>query len=557
MEAKKKISVRLMLILFALVPLFISSVTLSVVVANIQIQNLEDQTKEELRLAAKTLKEYYEYDLKESIDIENGFLEYDTSYIDEVSTIGVDLTIFRDNIRYMTTIKDENGKRIEGTPASDAVWAEVSKGNEYYSNDVVINGTDYFVYYMPLKDATGLRGMAFSGKTQQEVKAAERQIYFIIIGMSLLSLILFAVIASLISKKVADPLKKMAGAIEKISAGETAVDIDAKSNVKETTQLIMAADQLTDILSRAVGNIRTSADTLTETIRQTRDMASESSDATKQISESMQALTQTTMNMTSNVQDINDNMSRMSDIIEQTIKNVDNLNNNAGAMSEANKDATDRIGSVVKSSESSGAAIADIVEQINKTNAAVSKINEMVDLITGIASQTNLLSLNASIEAARAGEAGRGFAVVAGEIKTLAEQSDVSANQIKAIVKEVGESSMLCVEQAEVVKEAITREKELLNASQDSFTVLDNNIKGAVEEIMAVSAVTAQLETIKETILSAVTDLSAISEETTATNEEVAAAIANISANVDNVSENTDTMNNLSDDLVKTVAYFK
>ena len=557
MEAKKKISVRLMLILFALVPLFISSVTLSVVVANIQIQNLEDQTKEELRLAAKTLKEYYEYDLKESIDIENGFLEYDTSYIDEVSTIGVDLTIFRDNIRYMTTIKDENGKRIEGTPASDAVWAEVSKGNEYYSNDVVINGTDYFVYYMPLKDATGLRGMAFSGKTQQEVKAAERQIYFIIIGMSLLSLILFAVIASLISKKVADPLKKMAGAIEKISAGETAVDIDAKSNVKETTQLIMAADQLTDILSRAVGNIRTSADTLTETIRQTRDMASESSDATKQISESMQALTQTTMNMTSNVQDINDNMSRMSDIIEQTIKNVDNLNNNAGAMSEANKDATDRIGSVVKSSESSGAAIADIVEQINKTNAAVSKINEMVDLITGIASQTNLLSLNASSEAARAGEAGRGFAVVAGEIKTLAEQSDVSANQIKAIVKEVGESSMLCVEQAEVVKEAITREKELLNASQDSFTVLDNNIKGAVEEIMAVSAVTAQLETIKETILSAVTDLSAISEETTATNEEVAAAIANISANVDNVSENTDTMNNLSDDLVKTVAYFK
>ena len=557
MEAKKKISVRLMLILFALVPLFISSVILSVVVANIQIQNLEDQTKEELRLAAKTLKEYYEYDLKESIDIENGFLEYDTSYIDEVSTIGVDLTIFRDNIRYMTTIKDENGKRIEGTPASDAVWAEVSKGNEYYSNDVVINGTDYFVYYMPLKDATGLRGMAFSGKTQQEVKAAERKIYFIIIGMSLLSLILFAVIASLISKKVADPLKKMAGAIEKISAGETAVDIDAKSNVKETTQLIMAADQLTDILSRAVGNIRTSADTLTETIRQTRDMASESSDATKQISESMQALTQTTMNMTSNVQDINDNMSRMSDIIEQTIKNVDNLNNNAGAMSEANKDATDRIGSVVKSSESSGAAIADIVEQINKTNAAVSKINEMVDLITGIASQTNLLSLNASIEAARAGEAGRGFAVVAGEIKTLAEQSDVSANQIKAIVKEVGESSMLCVEQAEVVKEAITREKELLNASQDSFTVLDNNIKGAVEEITAVSAVTAQLETIKETILSAVTDLSAISEETTATNEEVAAAIANISANVDNVSENTDTMNNLSDDLVKTVAYFK
>lgn len=555
---KKKMSIRLMLVLFALVPLLVSSIILSLVVANIQVNNLEEQTMEELKLASKTLREYYEYDLNNNVDLdEDAWLEYDSSYIDAVSTIGVDLTIFKDNIRFATTIKDDSGKRIEGTPASDAVWAKVKNGEDYQSKDVVINGKDYFVYYMPLKRDGKVCGMAFSGKTQDVVKASERQIYIIVISVVAVLVAGFAVLAIWISHKVSRPLKTISDVIEKIADGQTSVDFEAKSNIQETTQLIGSARKLSDILSEAVGKIRTSADTLTDTIKTTRTMASDSSDATKQIADSMQGLTQTTMNMAENVQDINDNMIQMSEIIERTVTNVDNLHGNAENMSSANKEATERINSIVKSSEESSLAIADIVEQIDKTNSAVLKINEMVELITSIASQTNLLSLNASIEAARAGEAGRGFAVVAGEIKSLAEQSDVSANQIKQIVKEVGESSRLCVEQAEVVKEAISREKELLTASQESFSVLDSNIGDAVEEITEVANVTAQLEVIKETILGAVSDLSAISEETSATNEEVAAAIANISTNVDNVSSNTDTMNKLSDDLIRTVEYFK
>ncbi len=560
MKEKKKLSVRMMLILFALIPLLVSSIALSLVVANIQVNNLEKQTVEELQLASKTLKEYYEYDLKYHVDFdeETDWLTYDTGYIDAVASIGVELTIFKDNIRFMTTIKDSaSGKRIEGTSASDAVWAAVSKGEDFYSNDVVINGKDYFVYYMPLKRDGQICGMAFSGKTQDSVKAAERQIYLIILGVGIVCVAIFSTLAMIISKKVASPLQVIAGVIERIAGGETVVEFDTSTHIQETSQLVGSARKLSAVLSDAVGQIRSSADNLTETIRTTRDMASESSDATRQIADSMQGLTQTTMNMAENVQNINDNMNSMSEIIEQTVKNVDNLNTNAGAMTDANRDATECIKNVVASSEESSVAIEGIVEQIAKTNAAVSKINEMVDLITGIASQTNLLSLNASIEAARAGEAGRGFAVVAGEIKTLAEQSDVSAKQIKEIVTEVGASSKLCVEQADVVKEAISKEKDLLATSQESFDTLDNNIKGAIEEITAVANVTAQLEVIKETILGAVTDLSAISEETSATNEEVAASIANIASNVDNVSENTDTMTVLSDELIKTVEYFK
>jgi methyl-accepting chemotaxis protein len=263
------------------------------------------------------------------------------------------------------------------------------------------------------------------------------------------------------------------------------------------------------------------------------------------------------MTMAASVQDINDNMIHMGEVIGQAVENVENLNSNAGAMSEANKEAADCISRVISSSERSADAVEDIASRINATNESITKINEMVALITSIASQTNLLSLNASIEAARAGEAGRGFAVVAEEIKALAEQSDVSANQIKDIVSEIGESSTKCVEQAKRVKDLIADERELLNVTQDKFANLDQNIQGSVEEISSVSVVAGQLETIKDTILSAVTDLSAISEETSATNEEVAASIQSVASNVTQVSDNANVMSGLSADLKQAVSYFK
>lgn len=554
---KKKLSIKAMLLMFALIPLVSVVVLLFFITSGIMVSNLEENTKEELMVATKALREYYEYDLINDNDLVDGFLEYDTSYIDAMKSTGVDLTVFKENIRFMTTIIGSDGKRIEGTPASDAVWAAVSAKNDYYSDDVVINGKDYYVYYMPLTDGSTVYGMAFSGKPADQIKSAERHIYLVIALIGIVSIVVFAVIAWMISLKVSRPLRAVADNIEKLSNGDTEIMIDEATKIRETAMLIASATKLGDVLKDSIGKIRESAETLTETIGNTTEMASDSSVAAGQISDSMQALTQTTMTMAANVQDINDNMVQMGEMIGQAVDSVDQLNTNAGAMSGANKEAADCIAQVISSSGRSAAAVEDIASRIHATNESITKINEMVDLITGIASQTNLLSLNASIEAARAGEAGRGFAVVAEEIKALAEQSDVSANQIKGIVSEIGESSEKCVEQAKRVRELIADERELLGVTQDKFANLDQNIQGSVEEISAVAIVAGQLGTIKDTILSAVTDLSAISEETSATNEEVAASIQNVADNVTQVSNNANVMSGLSVDLKQAVSYFK
>lgn len=124
-------------------------------------------------------------------------------------------------------------------------------------------------------------------------------------------------------------------------------------------------------------------------------------------------------------------------------------------------------------------------------------------------------------------------------------------------MEEIGKSSTECVEQAEKVRVLITSEKEMLGVTQEKFLNLDSNIKGSVDEIQSVLAITTQLETIKDTILMAVSDLSAVSEESSATNEEVSSEIAVVAQNVTQVSDNAETMNRLASELKGAVAYFK
>lgn len=552
----KNLSLKSMLIMLSLVPLIIAVSIIAVVTSRVVVRNLKENTKEELIVAAKALREYYEYDFVNNNDLVDGFIRYETSYIDAMKTTGVDLTIFKDNIRFMTTIRDASDKRIEGTPASDAVWKVVKEGNDYYSDSVKINGIDYHVYYMPLRYGNKTHGMAFSGKPATTIQAAERSIYKMIISISALMVAVCTVITLVIARRVANPLRNVADRIENLLSINLNVKTDAKSSIYETAQLIRAAGKLSAVLNDVVGKIQESASSLTETVKSTAEMAKESSHSSEQIAESMRALSETTVTMTGNVREINDNVTEMSDVIGRVISNVDNLNQNSRLMTEANNSAMNCIDNATKFSTKSSEAIDEIAEKIAATNEAVLKIGRQVRLITDIATQTNLLSLNAGIEAARAGEAGKGFGVVAAEIKKLAEDSNSSAEQINSIVEEIKHLSDECVEQAGGVRELINEEGELLMTTHDKFMVLAEEIKTSVQEVSSVSDIASQLEGIKDMLMKNVSELAAISEETSATNKEVAESIESIADNVKKVSDDTHTLHDLAEDLNEAVSYF-
>ncbi|MBQ9388588.1 MAG: cache domain-containing protein [Synergistaceae bacterium] len=553
----KRLTLKAVLIMLALIPLTLAVIIIALVTSNIFVSNLRQSTKEELILASKALREYYEYDIVNGYDLVDGFIRYDTGYIDSMRSAGVDLTLFKENIRFMTTITDSNGKRIEGTPASPAVWKAVSSGNDYYSDSVKINGIDYHVYYMPIKNGSKVYGMAFSGKPATQIQQGVMKIYILILSISAALILFFGIIALIVAKKVSEPLKEVTARIETLLDVSIEDEIETDSRIYETSQLITAAGKISTVLRNTVIKIQQAAYSLTDTVKSTADMAGEASNSASQISEAVKSLAKSAVLIAESVHGISNNIGEMDTVTAQAVGNVENLSNSSRSMDSANASAHGKIDEAAKSSLDSFGAIDTIAVKVHDTNEAIEKINEAVDIISDIASQTNLLSLNASIEAAKAGEAGKGFGVVAGEIKKLAERSDESAEQIREIVAEVEALSGECVEAAEAMRKIISDEREQLVSAQEKFRELDGEIRTSLEEIDSVSAITSRLEGIKNTIQQAVNSLAEISEETSATNEEVAASIGDIAANVKKVADDTETMNKLADDLTEAVSHFK
>lgn len=225
--------------------------------------------------------------------------------------------------------------------------------------------------------------------------------------------------------------------------------------------------------------------------------------------------------------------------MEEMSQSIQRIAETTATISEASMQSTNEaeegnesIQKVVKQMESISKSVHDSAATIKLLGERSQEIGAIINLITDIAAQTNLLALNAAIEAARAGEQGKGFAVVADEVRKLAEQSEKSAQEIDHLVKEIQHEANRSVTSMDGVIHEVEGGLDVVHKSGEAFQSILKSIKSVAEQIL---------------------DASAISEQMSASTEEVTASVAEMSAAINELADNVQNINSATQSQLATI----
>ena len=552
---KKKMGYLQVILMIGCIPMIAAFVALTVFASAIMKNDLIDSTYLRLKACSTSVEQYFTWDIREDI-LEKDDISY--QFIDSLQEEHIEQTLFMGDERFITSIVDEDGKRIEGTKADPKVWETVKAGNDYAADGIKINGERYYVYYMPVRSDDGeILGMAFSGERESAVRNAISGMLRSLVLLAGCMIVLFTAILVYLSFKIRKPLLATAEYIDCVANGDLSGNLEVKSVIREVTTLIRASAALKDKLNSIVTEVDGHATQLDNNMESLNVLASASSKGANQIRQAIDELSKTAVSLAENVQSVNTSMMEMGNNVTAIHSETVTLNENSDKMDHANRNASESMNLVLTSSHTSSAIIEEMIVQVKATNEAIASISKAVELISDITSQTNLLSLNASIEAARAGQAGRGFAVVATEIKQLADQSSQGAAAIKNIADDILEKSNKSVELTERMRTLAEKEQADIGSAKTGFDTLSQIIEANVATAGTIAEKTKNLEELKQTIINNITELSAISEENAASNEEVTANVSSIAESIDRISEDTGMIKKVSAALEEQMKYFK
>lgn len=471
----------------------------------------------------------------------------------------VDVTVCWKKTRMVTSVIDKDGKRVTGTALSDSVYDKVMQDGKYFSDNVDIEGTEYYGYYEALKNADGSsQAIIFTGMPSSDVKAIYKKrlvnttVFMIII--TLMACALLAVVITFIVKAIT----KVIGHLDEVA--------DGKMDFKISEKLLQRSDEIGNIarsvhtliggLASIVVNIHHSTGELAEFKDDFQKKFETINNSISNVNVAVDEIANGATSQADETQKVSSQINDMGDAITKTSQNVDSLTQSTEQMKEHNEQLDTTIQELMAISDRNKESLAAVYNQTNETNQSVMHIGNAVDMITDIAGQTNLLSLNASIEAARAGEYGKGFAVVADQIRQLADQSANTAKEIGEIVAELIENSNTSVETMGVVRQEMTGQYEKLNTTKDIFEHLNEEVNNVVTAIESISTEVESLDRLKGEVLGSAESLAAIAQENAASTEETSASMVELGEIVNDCNTKIKQLVDIADSMEENVHKF-
>ncbi|MDY6299041.1 MAG: methyl-accepting chemotaxis protein [Selenomonadaceae bacterium] len=519
-------SLRMKNLAMAIVPLLVLSVLVTLVMVVSMRSAIVHEVELSLKGTATVVKAAYEQNSGDYVQAEGGDIwkgRYDISrsgaFLDAISeSSGQDVTFFYGSVRTMTSIKTEDGRRIVGMEAGEKVQQEVLQGGRaYFSENVDIKGVPYFGYYLPVYQPDGGEpiGMVFSGMPRTEVLAFIYRSLAIVVVLVLAILAVSVLLIRRYNYAMTHALRKAINAVHDVAGGrlDTPIAETILARDDEIGVLGNSIAELRDVLKQLVDHMGETTQSLRAEANRLEEVSAETQQGVDVMRQASAAISEGAAQQAKDTESASESIEVMGGLITQTNGEAQQLGKQADEMRGASGEAGTAIDALKGVSDRVSEVVQDVEQMMTQTNESAGQIREASDLISGIADQTSLLSLNASIEAARAGAAGRGFAVVAEEIRKLADQSDEASRRIRETIENLLSDFAGVVRSMQQMREVIDQQNSHIRSTETTVKDVVDGLGRTAQGIGTILGEMERLEAARGDVDGVIASLAAVAKE--------------------------------------------
>lgn len=423
--------------------------------------------------------------------------------------------------------KDKIGKSVENVIVKSYIQ-DLKSGIKHDTGVVEYDYNGSIKYAACYTDENG-RFILVVSADDDDVLRDSASLIVKVTAISLLIGMAAIVVVFIFIRKIVAPLSYATNAVEELAALDFRVKNEQQERrfaglKDEVGNIMRAVLKLRGELTAVVTELKNQSDNLFEQSDSLSKSASDTMNNMKDTDRAVDEMANGATMLAQETQSASDNIIEIGNMIDKVNDNTEELAKDADNMKELGENAENILRQLIAGQKEMVTHIGVVNDKTHEANKAAGKISEVVNLITDIASQTNLLSLNASIEAARAGEAGRGFAVVAENIKQLAEQTTSSAADIQDIIHDLEQKSGETVEKTEAVNNIVNKQSEDMKQTADILNQVITGITGLIDKIDSIAVSVANMDKSKENVVDVIGNLSSVSQENAASTEETSAS---------------------------------